>query len=227
MDERAKKVVRLSLEAIIPLIKDSKALSSICITNEPIFRTAISDDFFRPYWADYLNDIYSGDISKLNYNYGTTYQSFDEVEFPEINTYGNSISISDARDYDYCNFNAVILSTWHKFICDTIREMAPNVPLHSKIHLVPKSTDWHSSMRSSLDAGVYYQYHANLFDLNGNDGGTYLTNQWKLRELDYEQQIDYQKTFKTAPIVNSEDHILQDRMAGFEPIHSDSAAWQI
>ena len=226
MDERMKKVIRLALEAIIPEIKDYKSLSSICVTNEPIFRTAMSDEFFRPYWAGFLEKRYNGDLVQLNYNYGTNYASFTDVEFPEIDKYGQA-EIDDARDYDYCDFNAEIMSSWHQFICDIIREMAPDIPLHSKIHQLPKSTDWHSSMRDSLDAGVKYQYYKDMFDINGNDGGSYLTNKWHLRELDYYEQIDYQKTFKNAPVANTEDHILQDTQTPFEPIYSDYAAQQI
>ena len=82
-------------------------------------------------------------------------------------------------------------------------------------------------MRDSLDAGVKYQYYKDMFDINGNDGGSYLTNKWHLRELDYYEQIDYQKTFKNAPVANTEDHILQDTITPFEPIYSDYAAQQI
>ena len=227
MDERMKKVIKLSLEALIPQIKDYKSLSSICISNEPIFRTALSDEFYRPYWAGFLEKRYNGDLARLNDNYGTAYTSFTEVEFPEINKDGNTLSIDDARDYDYCDFNAEIMSSWHQFICDTIREMAPDIPLQAKMHLTPRSSDWHPSMRNVVDSGVKYQYYKDMFDINGNDGGHYLTNDWHMRELDYYYQIDYQKTFKKAPVANTEDHILQDSITPFESIYSDYAAQQI
>lgn len=227
MDARIQSVLVAALEALIPKIRSYPALQSICLSNEPIFRTALSAAFYHPYYTAFLEKRFDGKIEKLNIAYSSRYSSFHEVPFPEIDKHGYLLFPYTPPAYDYCDFNTEILSAWHRLMCETVRKLAPELPLHTKMHLIVRSSDRNPSMRTLLDAGVQYRYYADMFDIHGNDGGCYLTNPWHLRHLDYSMQLDYQRSFGNKPAANTEDHILQDRITPYESIYSDYAAWQI
>jgi len=74
-----------------------------------------------------LKERYQGDISRLNENHGTDYQSFDEVLMSKAN------KEASAAYYDYRCFNDWVMTDFHKFIAEEIRKEYPDVLLQAKM----------------------------------------------------------------------------------------------
>ncbi len=195
---KSREVIEAHLRAICEFAKQFDCIDSICVSNEPYFRTQNLTDFYMPLWHEYLKEIYENDISKLNASYGTSY-----VDFTEVDMYTNEEQPS--KVYDIKIFNDIQFSGWHKWMVDIIREILPGMPLHMKTmphtgHRVEKS--------ANVSNGTGQQFY-DFYDLNGNDAWNYLTD--NRGTLIKEMWYDFLMSHKEVSIANTEDHIIPDR----------------
>lgn len=208
----AKEIIEEYLRFVVPRIKDYKALNNICISNEPLFKPERCGDFYLDDWHNFLKETYGNDIDKLNRAYGSSYASFDEI----LLSYSN-----DVMEYDYKMFNDKVFSEWHRWMVGIIHEIAPDIPLHSKIMNYVDDDD----IAERMKRGVGYEQYHDFFELNGcdahdyidDDSGLYQVNDGYLVE---EMWYDYMRSIKDAPVINSEDHIIPDR----SPNYADEVA---
>ena len=84
----------------------------------------LNGDFYLDDWHNFLKEIYGNDIGMLNSAYGSSYGSFEEIPLSYTN---------DVMEYDYKMFNDKVFSEWHRWMAGIVHELAPDVPLHSKI----------------------------------------------------------------------------------------------
>ena len=212
-----KKLIDVHIKGILDTVGDSPALNSICLTNEPT--NNCNSDYYQPYWAQYLTELYKADISKLNEAYGTDYKGFLEVPMPE--------SASNTRwFYDYKQFNDNVLTEFHKYIAERIREINPDIKLHVKMMSMSRESE---KSRNFLTYGTDHELMLPYSDYNGNDcyGCLYNSAGWNL--LEGMEFYDMQMGMKKAPIFNSEDHIIADADDDYGPLQADfveTSQWQ-
>jgi len=196
MDERAKPVLEAYLKTLIPEIKDYVSLSSICLANEPQFWTRSAAEYYQPMWENYIKQKH-GTLDALNEAYGTEYTSFEECRIPKTEA-------NLALHYDYKVFNDTILSGWHNMMADIIKEIAPDIPLHTKIMDFPAEVGVNRLM---MEDGTKLENYTSFLDWNGNDTSNRYEN--KEEKGPFEQLItyDYQRSIMNAPVIDSENHI--------------------
>lgn len=197
MDERAKQVIEAYLRAIIPRIKDYTSLGSLCVSNEPQFWTKQARDFYQPLWEEYIKEKH-GTIEALNVAYGTEYADFSECKIPTV---GDNLALY----YDYKLFNDKNFSSWHKFMSDIIKEIAPDIPLHAKIMEFPGTTSGTTSLM--VQDGTKLENYIGVLDWNGCDGANRYENNDSVGPLVESFWYDYQRSIQNAPVINTEDHI--------------------
>lgn len=171
-------------------------------------------EFYTPLWQEWLSKKYNGNINVVNMAYNTDYTSFDEVDY--------DISISNmTKYYDYKLFNDEIFGDWHKFMADIVHELAPEIPVNTKI------TGYTSSKKQSsyLINGTGYEEYYEYLDYNGCDFWNCIDD--SLEPLVKEMWYDYMLSFKNVPIINSEDHIITDKSKVYTPEVADYAAQDI
>jgi len=215
----AKTIIENYLRYVIPQIKDYTSLNNICLSNEPFFKPESCGDYYLDEWHSFLKDRY-GDVWTLNKAYGKFYLSFDRVPL--------DASGSDVKEYDYKLFNDMIFSRWHRWMAEIIDEIAPDVPLHSKIMAYVDDDDTAGRMKR----GVGYESYYDFLDLNGCDAHNYINDGSGLYLVDdgyhvEEMWYDYMRSIKDAPVINSEDHIIPDRSTNYNDEVADYVAQNI
>ena len=213
-------IIEEYLRLLLPQLADCKAIKSLCLMNEPSVQAA-DCDYYKTEWAEYLEKKY-GSISLLNAAYGTSYSSFGGV--PMHSSDDGSVMY---RDYWY--FNCGILTDFHKFMADIIREYMPDTPLHTKFQWYVGSKE--SEFRNRWNLGTNHEELSDFLDYNGCDAAYY----WRYCRNGWEEPLypsiwfDYLRGVKNAPIVNSEAHIIQDGDQNFNPMQayfSANGIWQ-
>lgn len=207
----AQAIVEDYLRTLIPLIKDYDSLHSVTLSNEPVHDNK-TDPYVLAAWRDYLAEEYGNDIGALNAAYQSAYGSFAEVAMPsalEVNR----------RSYDYVVFNADYFARWHEWMAGIIHELAPDLPVHAKIMGDPQK---------SLGWGVDVERFSELSQINGNDNWNYIGAGAAgfLKELSF---YDMQASFNTAPVFNSEHHVIADGDSLYVPEqarHVRASLWQ-
>ena len=229
MNEKARQVIELYFRAVMPILKDYPALTSICLTNEP--QNIGKYPQMEPFWHKYLYDKYDGDINALNRAHKSNYSSFGEI--PVSGSVDNSQKVNIAVDWDVVEeevwtegdikfiqsrysldwnmFNDETFAAWHAFMADIIREYTPDMPIHAK--LMSHDTD-HAY---EVSDGTNYELFSDFSDYHGNDGWEIYSSASLTRDYpDYESFhhkaiiYDQQRSIKRAPVFNSEDHITID-----------------
>ncbi len=192
----AKTIVETYLRGIIPVIKDYKSLNNIILTNEPQFRSDMFPDFYADDWHAFLKERY-GNIETINMAYGSSFSDFAEIDMQADST-------QPAKMYDYKRFNDIVTAGWHAWMGDIIHEMAPDIPLNSKImeYTYPSS-------QYILEYGVGYEHYYNKFAINGSDASRYYLNDTR-GDFVKSMWYDYMTSIRTAPAYNSEDHVIPD-----------------
>ncbi|GBG09990.1 hypothetical protein PAT3040_04674 [Paenibacillus agaridevorans] len=188
----SRQIIEDYLRALIPLVKDYSSLHSITLTNEPVYQSN-RNPYYLPLWQAYLEELYDGSIEELNRIYDTAYASFGEVLMP------SAIAPSPAV-YDWVTFNNRLFADWHQWMADIIHDMAPDLPVQAKVM---------ANLESSLNWGVDYEQFSELSDINGNDAYNLIGDgpEGFMKELSF---YDLQRSFKRAPIFNSEHHFIKD-----------------
>ncbi|MGN0178795.1 MAG: beta-galactosidase [Monoglobaceae bacterium] len=202
-DPIAKQIVEQYLRTLIPIIKDYKCINNICISNEPSFNSSLLQEFYSDEWQEWLSEQYNGDISALNEIYGKSYESFADVKME----YEIDNTAMDAPTYDYMRFNSKVFGEWHKFIADIIHELAPGIPVNSKILGWTSSSRYPEGFLNGTNLEEYYSF----MDLNGCDYNNFIND--NRGHLTKEMWYDYMLSFKEVPVVDTEDHIIKDNSA--------------
>ncbi|MDQ1257660.1 MAG: hypothetical protein QG656_2266, partial [Candidatus Hydrogenedentes bacterium] len=210
-------IYKKQLDTLIPLIKDHPALHSICLSNEPVSLNAQNDPFRLPLWHAYIERKHKS-IDALNAIYGTQYASFAEVPHPRM-----AFDEKPAALYDGVRFNQECFAEWHAWMAETIHVMAPNLPCHAKVMLLPAD-------RGTVLWGTDPWDFARLSQINGNDcsflqapAGSSWASGWSGQNMYY----DLERSMKRVPIFNTENHIIRDReQEHIEGSHIYAAIWQ-
>lgn len=208
---KAREVLKDYINVLIPMIKDSKALHSITLTNEPEFHSVAvtANSELTQKWHGYLEELY-GNISTLNDVYGENYSCFEEVDMPRSETESYYPNDDSSAVYgDYINFNCKVFGDFHKMLAETIRTIAPNIPLHTKMQNPIFVTESYGSggSREITYRGNDFEYLSEFLDINGNDSVShYYTNHW-FRDLEKSLFYDMQTSVKDVPVYNSEEHL--------------------
>lgn len=219
--DRIKEVMKEYIDALIPMVKDSPALMSICLSNEPMFNLMYSEESFaKPMWRTWLKEKYST-ISNLNKKHGTYYSSFSYV--PMV----TSISQTQAF-YDWKEFNEEMFADWHAGMADQIRSIAPDLKVHAKMVFYLSRYDSsyeYKFMLTGTDANMFSDFS----DLHGNDAHAYLESGHMYQMQSKLEWYDYLKTIEDKPIINSEDHIIMDMSKDYtdkQAMHVAADLWQ-
>ena len=198
-DDEVQKLCEAFFSGLVPLMANHPALSSICISNEPTYRTGL-DASNTEEWHRYLRGLY-GDISHANNIWHENYADFADV--PLVNEYENR-----AVYYDYLRFNDMMFARWHKRIAELVKELAPGVPVHSKMMSVVEQAET-SGKNYPLERGTNPELFAKFCDLNGNDSWNFIgsSRNMTVKSMWY----DLLTSMHNAPVFNSEDHVVEDR----------------
>jgi hypothetical protein len=168
-DPQSKAVVVAYLHALLPLIKHAPGVVSICLNNEPSYH---GEGNTPAQWTTYVRQLY-GDIASLNAVYGTHYRQFADVPVKPSGVAGR---------YDRNTFLTAEFADWHHWLADQVHQLAPTIPVHTKIQ----------NLADGIDPALF----APFSQLSGND-----SEDWSY--------YDVLGSLKVAPIFNSEDHLLQ------------------
>ncbi|MBD1382274.1 beta-galactosidase [Metabacillus arenae] len=201
-DPKAKEIIEDYLRTLIPMIKEYPSLHSLTLTNEPTYKSSV-DEQHIPKWHAYLSEVYKGNIDELNRIYGTDYSSFEEVAMPKQPE-------KTPLFYDWYEFNNTLVSGWHEWMADIIHEIAPELPVKTKImgHTL-------SSLKL-LTHGVELEQFSKFNQINGNDVSSYLDEgeQGFFKAMRF---YDLQTSLRKAPIFNSEHHVIRDGDENYVP----------
>ncbi len=214
----ARQVIEKHLRELVSRVKDYESLHDICLSNEPQFEINNCGDFYMNDWHTHLREIYNNDINELNKAYGTNYTAFEEVDMKnDFNT--------PAKQYDYKLLNDRIFAEWHQWMAEIIREIAPDIPLHSKIMGYTTSNYNRTFLQNN---GTGYHGYQKFLDYHGCDYWNYEADD-TVKPLVKIMWYDYMTSYGVKPVVNSEDHILPDRGTNYELCVSDYVSqdlWQ-
>ena len=222
-EPEAKKVIETHITGVMERIKSYASLNSVCISNEPVFSTAMNfrvnnkDSVVNVMWRQYLADTH-GTIDALNGVYGANYKSFDLVPMPK------GIEATP-QFYDWMTFNDSVFGDWHQWMAEIIHRAAPGIPVHAKIMDAVLSP---TGGRASLLWGINAEQFAQFSQLNGNDSYNLLS----MDDAGITSKMkwyDLLMSMKKMPIYNSEDHIIRDRARDYkkeQAIHARADIWQ-
>ena len=219
-DTNARTVIERFLRAIIPLVRGNPALHSICLSNEPETHTYGNCRVLRKKWPEWLAARHHT-IEAFNARANTGYASFADVPMP-ASCNGNTPSFALM---EFVRFNREQFADWHRWMADVIHEIAPEIPVHSKIMI----TTYFSGSNATFYSVDPESFSA-LSQYSGNDAydfyipsGFRWSHDWWRTEAGY----DFQRTVADIPILNSENHIQPDRSKGYLPgCHTYSVLWQ-
>jgi len=235
----ARRAIEQWLRAVVPAIKDQPALTTVCLANEPDYWWSGRDPFSKPLWIAYLTSKF-GTVTALNDAYGTTYADFDHVQPPSRDTPGFAKPVGARRAYyDWVVFNADHFAAWMRWMHRIIKEGAPNVLTQIKV-TIPNAIQ-----HDAFGLGIDHEVMCGITDLAGCDCATWPPGFTSLFESEdpaaagpayplyaYAWQTeaicyDLLRAFAHQPIVNSENHVIND---GYDPpvpmAYLRSVMWQ-
>ena len=213
----ARSVIERSLREVIPRIRHHPALHSLCLSNEPLSIDSENCHVLPAQWHAWLQERH-GTIARLNERWGTQYADFGAVPIPRAAFRAEPIV------YDFVRLNTEVFAEFHAWMAGVIREMAPDIPLHSKI-MIGAHFGRHNHGPWSIDPELL----AGLSDFNGNDSWkTYSARgDWAMHWHSEIMGYDFQRSVADKPVFNSENHIIQDRNTDHVPSeYIANAYWQ-
>ena len=204
------------LQHVIPQIKDHPALHSICLANEPINPVPPECEYAQAEWHSWLRERH-GNVEALNQLWNSQYESFQDIPIPD----GLERS---SPGYEFVLFNQEWFAGWHAMLSDTIREIAPDLPIHTK------AMTWNFLSDQDQRYGVDAELFARFSQINGNDsvnmyshGSGEWSQGWQLNNMGH----DLQRSVGDMPVFNTENHIIRDRETRpIPPGHVRTALWQ-
>jgi len=196
-NEKVRTVLDLFAQLMAPYVNDSKAINSICLTNEPkVYANA--NDHYKPLWHQYLKDKY-GTVTAMNQALGTSYTAFQDVGWPDgwIGYYRGPLY------YEYIRFNDSILADFHTYLAETIKKYSPDVKVYAKYIGYFMEDYWNQFIR-----GTDYEPMADLMDINGCDGvSTFGTDFTLLNRMGW---YDLMRSMEDKPVWDTEHHTFPD-----------------
>ena len=221
----ARRFVEQWLRTIVPMVKDSPALFSICLSNEPEYATSGRDPHSRPAWIRFLAGRHTN-IDELNALYGSGHGSFAEVPVPAFELPGDADIAARRAYFDWACFNHHHQASWHRWMNGIIKSIAPDVPTHVKAMRV-LSLGHREAFAQLPDPELL----CDITDLAGCDAWATLPSHegpdqwwWRSQQLYY----DLLYAFRGQPVFDSESHLIEIPY-GPEPVSSSQtrcALWQ-
>ena len=202
----------LYIKKIVEMVGESPALNSICLVNEPRYNTRNTglDTLFQAY----LIKLYNNNLELLNQIYDSNYLSFDDISIPENDSY-------DAIYRDWVFFNDEYYAEFYKYLADCVKKYS-NIPVHGKIMSIFGNTDY-------CNYGVDPELFAEFCDYNGNDCWGFYSSTDAYAMNSKHMWYDLLKSINDVPILNAEDHIIEDRNTNYnknQATHIAADMWQ-
>ncbi|EIP99952.1 beta-galactosidase [Opitutaceae bacterium TAV1] len=208
------------IRTVIPLLRDSPALLSVCLANEPTYAHSGREPCSHAAWIAYLEKTH-GTIARLNAVYGTVYANFEAVPAPEpVRPDG----LEQQRAwFDWVRFNQHHLAEWIRWMNDEVKSVAPEILTHAKVMA-------NIFKRSFLAQGTDPELICAVTDIAGNDAWAYsgasngYAYDWQSAQMWY----DLLHSFQGQPVYNSENHFIRDSAPAVHipPAHTRSVLWQ-
>ena len=202
------------------LTKGHPALASYCLTNEPGSQDVSKCSHMKAIWEAYLVRRY-GTPAKMNELWQTNFTDFAAVPMP---AYPKLPKTPLGLEFVRCDRQA--FADFHAKLAKAVRDVAPDVPLHAKTTVDVSLGSPKECFFWSMDAARF----AEIFDLIDHDGVHCYCPQsewlgdWIRSQVGY----DFIRSFADKPMINTENHIIQDHCAGYgipkEYVYS--ALWQ-
>lgn len=212
--------IRDWIQIVMPLLRDSPALLSVCLANEPTYAHSGREPYSRAAWIAYLEKTH-GTITRLNSIYGTAYANFDAVPAPEpVRPDG---LLQQRAWFDWVRFNQHHLAAWIRWMNDEVKSVAPEILTHTKVMA-------NIFKRSFLAQGTDPELICAVTDIAGNDAWAYsgashgYAYDWQSAQMWY----DLLHSFRDQPVYNSENHFIRDAAPAvhISPSHTRSILWQ-
>ncbi len=195
-------------------------LFSVCISNEPDYRTSESSPYTLAKWKAWLRRTHRT-IQRLNQAYGAQYASFADVP-----PYGAAPG-HGPRFYDWCIFNQERFASYQGWLARLIRQRAPRLPVHAKVSQLR-----FFDTRQMVGWGVDPELICQVTQIAGNDGGSgYLGpgHRWAAGWQGTNLWNDLLFSLSHKPLYNSENHIIDDAVLARVHVpaeHVRTALWQ-
>jgi hypothetical protein len=204
---KARELLAAHIRTAVPAMADFESLHSIGLSNEPGYRST-SDRWTQADWPAYLQERYDS-IGALNETYGSDFGSFDAVPA------GKNNLDPHPRTYDWMQFNNERFTAFHEWMANIVKEEAPDVPVHAKImgHAIERRN-------SLIHNGIDPERFAAVTDINGNDDHVW-PDKTPGMYPEYVGFYDLQTSFQEAPVYNSENHLIRNEDANYEPDMAD------
>lgn len=207
--EETRTAIEEYIRNLMPYLAGYKSLTSICISNEPVFNTMNFADFYNDDFREYLLEKH-GSLSGINAAYGTEYTDISELSIPtEVK--------AEALSYDWVEFNERVFTDWHIFMKDIIKEYLPEIPVHSKLmkYFTPRTggIPGETEDRDILARGTDLELFDEFSDYAGIDTYDYIYSP----DTYYKTMLtyDYLQSVSGKPVYNSEDHIIKNKTENF------------
>jgi len=213
----AREVLRRHLQYTIPKIAGHPALHSICLTNEPVSTDLTECRYTREAWHDWLQERYET-VERLNETWGSEFAAIADVPVPEARF--ERIPLT----WDFMRFNQEQFAGFHRFLADTIHEIAPHIPVHAKMMICAVT---HPSAHGPWC--IAPELFAEFCEINGNDATRWYRagGEWATSFASELMGFELQRSARDAPVFNSEDHIIIDRdIKWVSPDHIYNVYWQ-
>ncbi len=197
---KSREMMAAYLDVLLPLIARSpyrEAIHSICLSNEPTYNAASPEsELSRSLFTEWLKAKY-GDIAAFNRKAQTKFESFPAIATAAAN---DPVAL-----HEFNVWKREAFAEWHAWMAAKIRKALPGIPIQSKIMIFFTLEPRH------VAGGVDPELFADLSDFNGNDNYMfYRQGKWAADWGKVAFYHDLQYSFKPAPIVNGESHVIPD-----------------
>lgn len=188
--------VEIYVRDLFTRIGNSSALCDVVIYNEPVYNASVHESC-NPMWQNFLQNKYK-DISAVNTAYGANYGSFEEISMPK--------EVSGEKIFgDYMQFNDEIMSELHHTVSEYIGKYTKAFR-HTKVMQYIRPYVGGERLNKSNN----YELWANAFDVNGCDAFSAQAQEEHIPLYAKAAWYDYMRSVKKAPVINSEDHVIED-----------------
>ena len=221
--EGVKEIVEAFLRALMPAIKDYKALTTIILANEPATLANATPEYYNKYFQEYLIGIYNDNIDELNDVYGAEYTHFSQVTIPTV--------ADGAIAYDWMNCVDILLTEYITFIKDIVSEytdVPTNVKTMRELELYENAAD-DNDYKKTIFRGVSHEKLKEISGIAGTDEESYYRHGGGTSMQETMMWYDMLRAIYEKPIYNSEDHLISlgdERYIDAQRVHTTGTLWQ-